>query len=74
MNKITRKFIIEVRAHLNNKWHDKAWHDFMSQLEAEAVCFAIQELGKGASYNEIAQMAHEYVQNEMDLMEEIDAS
>jgi hypothetical protein len=69
MKNITRKFIIEVRAHLTNKWHDKAWHDFMSQLEAEAVRFAIQELGNGADYNEIAQMAREYVQNEMVLME-----
>lgn len=74
MKNITRKFIIEVRKHLANKWHDKAWHDFMSQLEAEAVCFAIQELGKGAGYNEIAQMAREYVQNEMDLMEAADAN
>lgn len=63
MKSIDRKFIIEVRAHLNNKWHDQAWHNFMSQPEAEAVCFAIGELGKGAGYAEISAEAHKYMES-----------
>lgn len=61
MKKITRAFIIEVRAHMNDKCHDRAWHDFMGQPEAEAVFFAIQDLGKGAPYSYISIRANQYL-------------
>lgn len=61
MKNIDRKFIIEVRAHEARKLHNQAWHDFMGQPEAEAVRFAIGELGKGASYAEIAAEARKYM-------------
>lgn len=63
--KITRKFIIEVRSHFNTSSHNKSWHEFIRQPEVDAVCFAIKELGAGASYKEIAQIAREFMQDKL---------
>ena len=62
-NSVTRKFIIEVRSHFNTPCHDQAWHEFMRQPEVDAVCFAIKDLGAGASYKEIAQVAMDFMKS-----------
>ena len=62
MKIINRKFIIKVQTYLSKTWHDQEWHDFMGQPEAEAVCYAIQELGRGANYEDIATEARKFME------------
>lgn len=58
--KITKKDIIAYREEAKKAWHNEAWHSFMNTKKSEAIGYALQALGKGASYADISKEANEY--------------
>ncbi len=39
--RITQKFVREVKRHLDQNWHDQAWHDYHHTPETQAVIWAL---------------------------------
>ena len=59
--KITRKDIITHRAIKAQSWHDANWHKYIESAKAEAIDYAIQDQGRGASYTAITGCAEDYL-------------
>ena len=61
--KITAGYVAEYKKVDSSKWHDAAWHSFMSTAEADSVSFAIWEAKQAGQLNNnefIAEVATAY--------------